>query len=152
MNTTRPHLATALELAAAGMPVLPLAVGKIPFGNCRTCAKNAAVFGRLAAVNHGPTTSEPKSQISSPSICAQRAACSGVRVFWRARIWSSSTLVAGESAAGGGGRSELRSSASGARKPEAKAGTSEVTKRRRAGKGLIRLAGSGEWGAGKQAG
>ncbi|MFJ2020925.1 bifunctional DNA primase/polymerase [Streptomyces nodosus] len=35
------HLRTALGLAASGVPVLPLRVGKVPFGNCRTCAKNA---------------------------------------------------------------------------------------------------------------
>ncbi|WP_058045533.1 bifunctional DNA primase/polymerase [Streptomyces roseifaciens] len=34
-------LRTALDLAAAGVPVLPLRVGKVPFGNCRACAKNA---------------------------------------------------------------------------------------------------------------
>ncbi|MFD7224766.1 bifunctional DNA primase/polymerase [Streptomyces sp. NPDC059892] len=34
------HLRTALELAAAGVPVLPLRQGKVPFGNCRACAKN----------------------------------------------------------------------------------------------------------------
>ncbi|MFJ2177025.1 DNA primase [Streptomyces sp. NPDC087851] len=34
------NLRTALELAAAGVPPLPLRVGKLPFGNCRTCAKN----------------------------------------------------------------------------------------------------------------
>ncbi|MGW6221760.1 bifunctional DNA primase/polymerase [Streptomyces olivaceus] len=28
----------ALALAAAGVPVLPLRAGKVPFGNCRTCA------------------------------------------------------------------------------------------------------------------
>ncbi|MET9416242.1 bifunctional DNA primase/polymerase [Streptomyces klenkii] len=33
-------LRIALELAAAGVPTLPLRVGKVPFGNCRTCAKN----------------------------------------------------------------------------------------------------------------
>ncbi|TKA09529.1 bifunctional DNA primase/polymerase [Actinacidiphila oryziradicis] len=32
------HLRTALELAAAGVPVLPLREGKLPFGNCRACA------------------------------------------------------------------------------------------------------------------
>ncbi|WP_432014960.1 bifunctional DNA primase/polymerase [Streptomyces cucumeris] len=31
-------LQTALELAAAGLPVLPLRRGKVPFGNCRACA------------------------------------------------------------------------------------------------------------------
>ncbi|WP_328674548.1 bifunctional DNA primase/polymerase [Streptomyces sp. NBC_00322] len=35
------HLRTALELAAAGAPVLPLRAGKVPFGNCRTCADGA---------------------------------------------------------------------------------------------------------------
>ncbi|WP_416972425.1 bifunctional DNA primase/polymerase [Streptomyces sp. 4F14] len=37
-----PHAATplrtALALAAAGTPVLPLRAGKVPFGNCRICA------------------------------------------------------------------------------------------------------------------
>ncbi|UPZ31642.1 DNA primase [Streptomyces sp. LRE541] len=36
-----PHLTTALDLAAANVPVLPLRAGKGPFGNCRTCARNA---------------------------------------------------------------------------------------------------------------
>lgn len=35
------HLRTALSLAAAGVPPLPLRAGKVPFGNCRACAKNA---------------------------------------------------------------------------------------------------------------
>ncbi len=34
------HLSVALSLAAAGMPVLPLRAGKVPFGNCPTCADN----------------------------------------------------------------------------------------------------------------
>ncbi|MFD8060421.1 bifunctional DNA primase/polymerase [Streptomyces cyaneofuscatus] len=34
-------LRTALALAAAGVPVLPLRAGKVPFGNCRTCKGNA---------------------------------------------------------------------------------------------------------------
>ncbi|MFE1783649.1 bifunctional DNA primase/polymerase [Streptomyces sp. NPDC059506] len=32
---------TALTLAATGVPVLPLRRGKVPFGNCRSCAGNA---------------------------------------------------------------------------------------------------------------
>ncbi|MFI1415504.1 DNA primase [Streptomyces sp. NPDC020707] len=36
-----PHLTAALNLAAAGVPALPLRDGKLPFGNCRACAKNA---------------------------------------------------------------------------------------------------------------
>ncbi|MFF3321044.1 bifunctional DNA primase/polymerase [Streptomyces sp. NPDC002889] len=35
------HLRTALDLAAAGVPALPLREGKLPFGNCRTCADGA---------------------------------------------------------------------------------------------------------------
>ncbi|WP_030417310.1 bifunctional DNA primase/polymerase [Streptomyces sp. NRRL S-1448] len=35
------HLATALTLAALGVPVLPLRQGKQPFGNCAQCAKRA---------------------------------------------------------------------------------------------------------------
>ncbi|WP_328920324.1 DNA primase [Streptomyces sp. NBC_00208] len=36
-----PQLRIALELATVGVPVLPLRVGKVPFGNCRACADNA---------------------------------------------------------------------------------------------------------------
>ncbi|GHD70925.1 DNA primase [Streptomyces mirabilis] len=35
------HLRTALDLAAAGVPPLPLREGKVPFGNCRRCADGA---------------------------------------------------------------------------------------------------------------
>ncbi|MGC5263216.1 bifunctional DNA primase/polymerase [Streptomyces cyaneofuscatus] len=35
------HLHTALTLAAAGVPVLPLRAGKVPFGNCPACRDNA---------------------------------------------------------------------------------------------------------------
>ncbi|MEC4014941.1 bifunctional DNA primase/polymerase [Streptomyces sp. H27-D2] len=35
------HLRTALALAAAHVPVLPLREGKVPFGNCRACAGGA---------------------------------------------------------------------------------------------------------------
>ncbi|MFF3539150.1 bifunctional DNA primase/polymerase [Streptomyces sp. NPDC002466] len=35
------HLETALNLAAAGVPVLPLRAGKLPFGNCAACQHNA---------------------------------------------------------------------------------------------------------------
>ncbi|MGQ4343806.1 bifunctional DNA primase/polymerase [Streptomyces sp. SAS_275] len=47
------HLRTALELAAAGVPVLPLRHGKGPFGNCRVCAKNAC-GGRPNMKSAGP--------------------------------------------------------------------------------------------------
>ncbi|MGW0764799.1 bifunctional DNA primase/polymerase [Streptomyces sp. NPDC002676] len=38
---TTSHLRTALHLAAADVPVLPLRAGKVPFGNCPACAQNA---------------------------------------------------------------------------------------------------------------
>ncbi|KRD18945.1 bifunctional DNA primase/polymerase [Streptomyces sp. Root264] len=50
------HLRTALSLAASGIPVLPLRVGKVPFGNCRRCSDNAC-GGR------------PNMKISGPCAC-----------------------------------------------------------------------------------
>ncbi|WP_035800528.1 bifunctional DNA primase/polymerase [Kitasatospora mediocidica] len=47
------HLTTALSLAAVGVPVLPLRAGKVPFGNCRTCADNAC-GGRPNMKTPGP--------------------------------------------------------------------------------------------------
>ncbi|MEV7325042.1 bifunctional DNA primase/polymerase [Streptomyces sp. NPDC093970] len=35
------HLGTALHLATEGVPVLPLRRGKLPFGNCPDCTRNA---------------------------------------------------------------------------------------------------------------
>jgi hypothetical protein len=49
------HLRTALSLAAAGVPPLPLREGKLPFGNCRACAKNAC-GGRPNMKTPGPCT------------------------------------------------------------------------------------------------
>ncbi|MFC9805152.1 bifunctional DNA primase/polymerase [Streptomyces griseoaurantiacus] len=46
-------LRTALELAAAGVPVLPLRAGKVPFGNCPGCAGNAC-GGRPNMKTPGP--------------------------------------------------------------------------------------------------
>ncbi|MFJ2402893.1 bifunctional DNA primase/polymerase [Streptomyces xanthochromogenes] len=51
----RDHLSTALALAARGVPVLPLRVGKAPFGNCPDCAKNAC-GGRPNMKQTGPCT------------------------------------------------------------------------------------------------
>ncbi|MGW6895690.1 bifunctional DNA primase/polymerase [Streptomyces sp. NPDC054919] len=49
------HLRTALTLAAYGVPSLPLRAGKVPFGNCPTCAKNAC-GGRPNMKIPGPCT------------------------------------------------------------------------------------------------
>ncbi|MFD3928047.1 DNA primase [Streptomyces sp. NPDC058614] len=49
------HLPTALSLAAARVPVLPLRAGKGPFGNCPACAQNAC-GGRPNMKTPGPCT------------------------------------------------------------------------------------------------
>ncbi|MFE2506004.1 bifunctional DNA primase/polymerase [Streptomyces rubiginosohelvolus] len=49
------HLTTALTLAAAGVPVLPLRAGKVPFGNCPTC-RDTACGGRPNMKTPGPCT------------------------------------------------------------------------------------------------
>ncbi|MDC7338943.1 bifunctional DNA primase/polymerase [Streptomyces lydicus] len=46
-------LRTALDLAAAGLPVLPLRQGKVPFGNCRSCTQGAC-GGRPHMKSAGP--------------------------------------------------------------------------------------------------
>lgn len=77
----------ALSLAAAGVPVLPLRAGKVPFGNCRSCAQNAC-GGRPNMKTAGPcrcpgvchawaaATTDP-AVLSSPAWTAawRRAAC-----------------------------------------------------------------------------
>ncbi|MFB7247905.1 bifunctional DNA primase/polymerase [Streptomyces populi] len=40
-DSRRDHRPSALSLASSGVPVLPLRAGKVPFGNCPACAKNA---------------------------------------------------------------------------------------------------------------
>ncbi|MFF2099229.1 bifunctional DNA primase/polymerase [Streptomyces sp. NPDC058202] len=47
------HLRTALGLAVAGVPPLPLRAGKVPFGNCPACAKNVC-GGRPNMKTPGP--------------------------------------------------------------------------------------------------
>ncbi|MFG2422542.1 DNA primase [Streptomyces sp. NPDC048448] len=47
------HLHTALSLAAQSVPVLPLRAGKLPFGNCPACARNAC-GGRPNMKTPGP--------------------------------------------------------------------------------------------------
>ncbi|PJM93712.1 DNA primase [Streptomyces sp. CB01373] len=83
------HLLTALGLAASGVPVLPLRRGKVPFGNCRTCAGNAC-GGRPNMKTAGPcrcpgichawaaATTAPAVIVSSPWVAAWRqAVCVG---------------------------------------------------------------------------
>ncbi|MFC8709968.1 bifunctional DNA primase/polymerase [Streptomyces sp. NPDC057197] len=80
---------TALALAASRVPVLPLRVGKVPFGNCRRCTGNAC-GGRPNMKTPGPC--------SCPGPCHGWAAAttdadviaSGV---WR-RAWMRASAVA----------------------------------------------------------
>ncbi|GGX50170.1 DNA primase [Streptomyces chartreusis] len=51
--TARTHLRIALELAAAGVPPLPLRRGKAPFGNCDACM-DGACGGRPNMKTAGP--------------------------------------------------------------------------------------------------
>lgn len=53
MSATPEVLRVALALAAAGVPVLPLRRGKVPFGNCRSC-KDGACGGRPVMKSAGP--------------------------------------------------------------------------------------------------
>ncbi|MER7954740.1 bifunctional DNA primase/polymerase [Streptomyces sp. NPDC096030] len=53
MTGTESVLGTALRLAVAGVPVLPLRAGKGPFGNCRSCA-DSACGGRPTMKTPGP--------------------------------------------------------------------------------------------------
>ncbi|MEU9067351.1 bifunctional DNA primase/polymerase [Streptomyces sp. NPDC048306] len=80
---TQPTLSpqhTALSLAASGVPVLPLRRGKVPFGNCTTCAGNAC-GGR------------PNMKVPGPCRCA--APCHG----WAAATTNPAVIVSPEWAA-----------------------------------------------------
>ncbi|WP_328431794.1 DNA primase [Streptomyces sp. NBC_00453] len=83
------HLRTALELAAVGVPPLPLREGKVPFGNCRNCAGNAC-GGRPHMKSAGPC--------QCPTVChAWAAATTDTRVLaspaW-APAWRQARAVA----------------------------------------------------------
>lgn len=83
------RLQTALELAAAGVPMLPLRAGKVPFGNCLTCAGNAC-GGRPHMKSAGPC--------QCPAVChAWAAATTDTRVIaspaW-APAWRQAVSVA----------------------------------------------------------
>ncbi|MFD9564779.1 bifunctional DNA primase/polymerase [Streptomyces sp. NPDC059994] len=73
MSGTHDLLRTALDLAADGLPVLPLRRGKVPFGNCRTCTRNAC-GGRPNMKTSGPC--------QCPDVChAWAAATTNPRVI-----------------------------------------------------------------------
>ncbi|WP_369041823.1 DNA primase [Streptomyces sp. Midd1] len=83
------HLQTALRLATAATPVLPLRLGKVPFGNCRSC-KDGACGGRPNMRTAGPC--------SCPAPChAWAAATTDANVLtspaW-AQAWREAVAVA----------------------------------------------------------
>ncbi|MET7663910.1 bifunctional DNA primase/polymerase [Streptomyces sp. NPDC005463] len=83
------HLRTALDLAASGVPVLPLRAGKVPFGNCPTCADNDC-GGR-------PNMKNPGSCVCPGPCHAWAAATTDPKVIacgpWR-RAWLCASAVA----------------------------------------------------------
>ncbi|MEV2247437.1 DNA primase [Streptomyces sp. NPDC049970] len=76
MNT---HLGTALGLAARHVPVLPLRAGKVPFGNCRACRRNAC-GGRPNMKVPGPC--------DCPRVCHAWAAATTDRAVLTGRPWA----------------------------------------------------------------
>ncbi|MFF7802079.1 bifunctional DNA primase/polymerase [Streptomyces olivaceus] len=83
------HLRIALELAAAGVPVLPLRAGKVPFGNCRDCAKNAC-GGRPTMKSPGPCSCPAPCHAWAAATTDPGVIASGI---WR-RLWGQAQAVA----------------------------------------------------------
>ncbi|MFF4649328.1 bifunctional DNA primase/polymerase [Streptomyces sp. NPDC001380] len=73
-------LRTALDLAAAGLPVLPLRAGKVPFGNCPACT-GSACGGRPAMKTPGPC--------SCPAPCHAWAAATTDPAVLTSDAWAS---------------------------------------------------------------
>ncbi|WP_328749199.1 bifunctional DNA primase/polymerase [Streptomyces sp. NBC_00285] len=72
-------LSIALDLAAAGVPPLPLRAGKLPFGNCLACARNAC-GGRPNMKTPGPCT--------CPAPCHGWAAATTDPTVLRSQEWA----------------------------------------------------------------
>ncbi|WP_371791916.1 bifunctional DNA primase/polymerase [Streptomyces sp. NBC_01023] len=70
---------TALSLAGAGVPVLPLRAGKLPFGNCRRCADNAC-GGRPNMKTAGPC--------ACPGVCHGWAAATTDPALLTSSAWA----------------------------------------------------------------
>ncbi|BAC71424.1 DNA primase [Streptomyces avermitilis] len=83
------HLATALSLAASGIPVLPLRAGKVPFGNCHRCTDNAC-GGRPNMKNAGPCACPGPCHAWAAATTDPDVIQSGV---WR-RAWMRASAVA----------------------------------------------------------
>ncbi|WP_156727902.1 bifunctional DNA primase/polymerase [Streptomyces apocyni] len=80
---------TALDLAASGVPVLPLRAGKVPFGNCRRCADNVC-GGRPNMKTPGPCTCPAPCHAWAAATTDPDIISSGI---WR-RAWVQATAVA----------------------------------------------------------
>ncbi|WP_228982475.1 bifunctional DNA primase/polymerase [Streptomyces sp. DH12] len=78
MSAMSSPLHTAVSLAASGVPVLPLRAGKVPFGNCRTCADNAC-GGRPNMKRPGPC--------ACPRVCHAWAAATADRAILTSPAW-----------------------------------------------------------------
>ncbi|MFD7940746.1 bifunctional DNA primase/polymerase [Streptomyces sp. NPDC059755] len=82
-------LSLALNLAASGIPALPLRAGKVPFGNCRRCADNAC-GGRPNMKNAGPCACPGPCHAWAAATTDPDVIQSGV---WR-RAWMRASAVA----------------------------------------------------------
>ncbi|MFE3825232.1 bifunctional DNA primase/polymerase [Streptomyces sp. NPDC059092] len=80
------NLRTALKLAAAGVPVLPLRAGKLPVGNCPACAA-VACGGRSNMREAGPCR--------CPAPCHAWAAATTDPAVLTSRAWASAWQHAG---------------------------------------------------------
>ncbi len=69
----------ALQLAAAGLPVLPLRRGKLPFGNCPACADNAC---------GGRPTMKTAGLCRCPGVCHGWAAATTAPVVIASAAWA----------------------------------------------------------------
>ncbi|GGU31558.1 bifunctional DNA primase/polymerase [Streptomyces lavendofoliae] len=79
MSTTPHLLSVALRLAATGVPVLPLHVGKAPFGNCPDCTGNAC-GGRPNMKSAGPCR--------CPGVCHAWAAATTAPAVLTSPAWT----------------------------------------------------------------
>ncbi|MDU8994509.1 bifunctional DNA primase/polymerase [Streptomyces mirabilis] len=80
VNQAGHHLRTALDLAAADVPVLPLRKGKVPFGNCRAC-EGGACGGRPHMKSAGTC--------QCPAVCHAWAAATTDLSVITSRAWES---------------------------------------------------------------
>ncbi|MBD0735780.1 bifunctional DNA primase/polymerase [Streptomyces sp. CBMA29] len=90
------HLRTALALAAAGVPVLPLRAGKVPFGNCPVCKGNAC-GGRPNMKTPGPCACPRPCHAWAAATTAPNVLTSPV---WAA-VWREAAAVAYHPGGGG---------------------------------------------------